>query len=262
MPRADRGRRGLTLIAAKRKPRGARRRVAFFDEFTDRLNREIATRKIEARRIPHDYAVGCSLVAREEVFDGRTGDPTDRVIGYRRALLHRAHSVEDFSNAIDLARYRENVRDARTLDRRLVQPFAKKYHRPLRWIIRKHRRFIADDAFEETWIALIEVAPGDDEQVGTITSFRKRRRQPSARLHDPDIAIYECAQGVIDNATAAFGEGHDRAHAFDACCQSAKDRQTAFADQLGGCCDSFFERNVFAVELRARLDQRSLEACN
>ena len=108
-----------------------------------------------------------------------------------------------------------------------------------------------DDALEEAGVELMDVAAGDDDEVGAVARLGQGRHDPAGRLHNLEVAVLRLAQGVIDDAARALGERHHRAHAFDIGGEPAEQGQLGLANELGGFLDGLGEIDVLAADLRA-----------
>ena len=108
----------------------------------------------------------------------------------------------------------------------------------------------------------VDVAAGDDEEVGAVARLGERRHHPAGGLQHSEIAILGVAQRMVDDAAALFREGDDRADAFDVGCEAAEDRQAAFTDETGRGSYGFVQRHIFAVDLRSGFRERPFEAGN
>ena len=146
------------------------------------------------------------------------------------------------------------------LNGRLIDVLAEKHDCPLRRIVGEHRGFVAHDALEKARMKLVEVAAGNDEEIGAVAGFRQRRHHPAGRLKHSEIAILPFAQRMIDNAAALLSESHDGADAVDIRPKTAKDRQAARLDETRCCGDGLIQRNVVTIDLRIGLDEGPLEA--
>ena len=117
-----------------------------------------------------------------------------------------------------------------------------------------------DDPFKETRMQFVNVAAGNDEEVGAVADLADGRHHPAGGLHDLEISVLRLAESVIDDAARAFGERHHGTHAFDVGGKTAIHRQLCLADQLGSRVDRLGEIDILAFDLGARRREFPLEA--
>ena len=113
---------------------------------------------------------------------------------------------------------------------------------------------------EEARVQLVDVAAGDDEEIGAVARLGQGRGHPARRLQDLEVAVLRLAEGMIDDAARALGKRHHRAHALDVGGKPAIKGELGLADQLGRFLDGLGEIDILAFDLGARRRELALEA--